>query len=437
MINKKNGLILISTILSFNSFASTPVTLKYTIDRAENSGDSSSLILPYLFSTETMGFNIGVGGVVQGEFQDELLLGATAYKGADSYGFSAGFWNYLIPHTERFYLSGYGFYGFFPEQVAHGGGRINPTPNEDPLPGSGQSSLNDTITGDGHSNFYDLKLEYVLPIGAHQKSATLKYKTKAGLPVGNEKSGAWNPLENGSTIAILRHFYQYQSFDNSITSDFYDGSVRGMEVGIQYDNTNFAPNPSDGSRQYLSFIKDGSVVEPEQEWSFVSFDASVYRDLGESKWASQQVLAMNFWTGYSPTWEVVDTGNDSRYVENGAPYNYGATLGGWNRMRGYDSYRFHDKAVVYSSLEYRHTFKYNPFNSYKWMDVFAIDWIQAVPFIEIGSVAPEYSINSFSDNIKVDGGLSLRMMAAGLVLRADYAVSDEGSNIWFMVNQTY
>lgn len=71
------------------------------------------------------------------------------------------------------------------------------------------------------------------------------------------------------------------------------------------------------------------------------------------------------------------------------------------------------------------------------MDSFAIDWIQLVPFVEVGNVAPEYSFDELFDDVKVDGGLSLRAMAAGLVFRADYAVSDEGQNLWFMVSQTY
>lgn len=244
-------------------------------------------------------------------------------------------------------------------------------------------------------------------------------------------------METGSTIAILRHFHHYQSFENSDYDGIYEGTIRGVELGLQYDNTNFAPNPSDGSRQYISFVKDGSILEPDLEWSFASVDASVYRDLGETSWASQQVLAMNLWTGYSPSWDIEQTGQDSRLVKNAPPYNYGGTLGGWDRMRGYEAYRFHDKAVFYTSLEYRHTFKYNPFKTIEWMDSFAIDWIQLVPFVEVGNVAPEYSFDELFDDVKVDGGLSLRAMAAGLVFRADYAVSDEGQNLWFMVSQTY
>ena len=86
--------------------ASTPITIKYKIEREENSNSKFNLlVLPYFFSTETMGLNFGVGGVMQGLFQEQLVMGATAYKGADTYGISGGFFNYLIPKTKNLYLS--------------------------------------------------------------------------------------------------------------------------------------------------------------------------------------------------------------------------------------------------------------------------------------------------------------------------------------------
>ncbi|MGR5488604.1 BamA/TamA family outer membrane protein, partial [Vibrio alfacsensis] len=82
---------------------------------------------------------------------------------------------------------------------------------------------------------------------------------------------------------------------------------------------------------------------------------SKYFSLGKSDWASQRIIAMNFWTGYSPTWEVTDNPNGTQSINGNAPYNEGATLGGFTRMRGYDNNRFHDKAVIYGSAEYRYT----------------------------------------------------------------------------------
>lgn len=40
-------------------------------------------------------------------------------------------------------------------------------------------------------------------------------------------------------------------------------------------------------------------------------------------------------------------------AKNALPDYYGAKLGGFYRMRGFDSRRFHDKAGIYYSVEYR------------------------------------------------------------------------------------
>ena len=42
-----------------------------------------SLVFPYIFSTESMGLTVGAGGVFKGQFQDQLMLGATAFASAE------------------------------------------------------------------------------------------------------------------------------------------------------------------------------------------------------------------------------------------------------------------------------------------------------------------------------------------------------------------
>ena len=69
----------------------TPVTNKFVIKRSESPSDEKSfVVLPYLFSTDSMGLNVGVGGAIQGIGQEQLTIGGTAYGGNDSFGVSAG-----------------------------------------------------------------------------------------------------------------------------------------------------------------------------------------------------------------------------------------------------------------------------------------------------------------------------------------------------------
>ena len=57
----------------------------------------------------------------------------------------------------------------------------------------------------------------------------------------------------------------------------------------------------------------------------------------------QSVLALDFWTAYSPTWNVRPDGT----IAHQPPAFSGAHLGGLFRMRAYPSQRFGDKAAVY------------------------------------------------------------------------------------------
>lgn len=270
--------------------AATPVSIKYTINRAENTQHkSNTVVLPYFFSSETMGFNLGIGGVVQGVGQEQLAMGATAWGGAESYGTSAGIWNYRPSFSKRTFLSIAGMYAYFPQQRAYAGGKLTPTPNDQPLPGSSDSSQEQYIEGDGFNNWLDLKMEYVLAIGSRRNNAIINYNLRGGLLTEPAPQTYWNPLENGTTILILRQFNRYQSYE-SLTGEN-SGDINAFELGIQYDNTDFAPNPSMGSRQYLSYTYEGKWLTPEDNWDVWQLDMSKYTNIGASDWASQRIFA--------------------------------------------------------------------------------------------------------------------------------------------------
>ncbi|GAM59741.1 hypothetical protein JCM19231_4101 [Vibrio ishigakensis] len=89
-ISKASLATLALTAVSSACLATTPVSIKYTVNRAENTKKNNTMVLPYFFSSDTMGFNLGIGGVVQGIGQDQMAMGATGWGGAESYGFSGG-----------------------------------------------------------------------------------------------------------------------------------------------------------------------------------------------------------------------------------------------------------------------------------------------------------------------------------------------------------
>ena len=420
-----------------NLAAAPAANVKTSIDRAETPDNvKEKLFLPYLFSTDSMGLNIGIGAMFSGYYQDQMTIGGTIFGGDVSEGAGLGVWNFKLPKTERFYLSTYGFLGYYPDQRAYAGGGREYIPAGTPLPGSNESSNQQFLEADGASNWFDIKLEYALPIGATRGKGRVEYKLKDGLLISEPSGGgSWNPLESGATVVVLRQFNRYQSFE--FVDEELDGTIHAVELGILYDNTDFSVNPSTGSSQYFSVSHDAAWLDSDHEWTFMNLDISKYFSFGESEYASQRILAFNFWSGYSPSWELEYDDQGGRIVTGGAPYNEGATLGGFYRMRGFDQNRFHDKASIYTAEEYRYPLKNNPVEDIHWLRFLRLDWFQLVGFAEAGRVAPEYTASELLSDLKFDYGVSLRALTAGIVIRFDIAHSQESTNAWVMVDHPF
>ena len=66
-----------------------------------------------------------------------------------------------------------------------------------------------------------------------------------------------------------------------------------------------------------------------------------------------------------------------------------------------------------------------------------VEWLQFVPFVEVGRVAPNWNLKDLHRDMKWDAGLGLRLWAKGLVARIDVAGSDEGVGVAMMVSQPF
>jgi Omp85 superfamily domain len=411
-------------------------SVKNVLMRDENprEGAKTFLALPYVFSTDSMGFTAGAGGFTKGYGQEQLLVGATAFASVDeAVGLFLGMWDYRPSFTKRFFFGAQGMVGHYPRQRGYSALFFDPDISR---PGSNDSNKDQFEEESGFDNWTDFRLEYVLPIGSGRKEALQHYKIKNGLLVSDPVGGnTWNPLKGGVTNVMLRQFNRFRNFE------FEDGEIGGaihpVELGIAYYNTDWPTNPSVGSSQYLSITQDFGWLESPDTWTFIEFEASKYFSLGDSNWARQRIVALNFWTGDSPSWNE-DTLPDGRIdVTNRPPFYEGATLGGFYRMRGYPVDRFNDRSVIYATAEYRYTLKWNPIPRISWLNFLQSDWIQLVPFIEGGRVANEYNASTFFKDWKLDGGLGFRFLFAGSVVRLDFAVSDESTGIWAMFGHPF
>jgi outer membrane translocation and assembly module TamA len=91
--------------------------------------------------------------------------------------------------------------------------------------------------------------------------------------------------------------------------------------------------------------------------------------------------------------------------------------------------------VLYTTAEYRYTLDGNPLGNISWLKFLQNDWLQLVGFVEGGRVANDYG-DLFSD-WKVDGGIGLRGMFAGAVVRLDVGMSDESTSAWAMIGHPF
>ena len=107
-------------------------------------------------------------------------------------------------------------------------------------------------------------------------------------------------------------------------------------------------------------------------------------------------------------------------------------------MRGFPTQRFNDKAAVYYSAELRMIPDWNPFDRWPWLQQYVgIQWLQFVPFVEIGRVAPEWNAEELHSDMQWCAGLGVRVWAKGIVARIDAAYSTEGVGVQMMIAQPF
>ncbi|MGD8469780.1 MAG: BamA/TamA family outer membrane protein [Desulfobacterales bacterium] len=387
--------------------------------------------VPYAFYNKSFGFAGAYAYAVTGWPQKQSAMIATAIAG--SQGSAMGFMmakDLRIPYTRRLFMDAVAQAGYFQDNEIYVDG--NPDfPDE--RAGSNDSDEDDYVKSDGLDNFFRLRFKYLLPMGHGKDEIISTQVVDRGLLVDGANGGeSWNPFVSGRTYIEMKPFYRKQEVDSDEVRE--DVKTNGLEVSLFRDNRDFKMNPSRGSALRLKFNRDFGWLNSSESWTVVDGEFDKYFSLGKSDWFRQRVLAFDFWTAYSPTWNEKSDGN----IENGAPSFAGATLGGLWRMRGYPSQRFSDKAAIYYAAELRLIPEWNPFENWSWIQKYlGVQWLQFVPFVEVGRVAPDWGFERLHEDMKWDAGLGVRFWAKGLVARIDSAVSDEGFGIQMMVSQPF
>ncbi len=423
------------------------------VDRDDN-GSSTWIALPYAFSSDATGLTGGIAGIFHGFLQPQMTMVITAFRGeslpvneygsngavskeeAYSKGFFLGISGVRVPYTERFFMSFLGMRAYYPNQQIYVDGSNDSVRD---IESKDYTNLTPFQT-QGWSNWSYLDLRYVLPIGASSQEILPIIKTRRGIAINRENVGGGIPFITGQTIAGVKPFYQRWTADKLDPNA--EISTNGLKGYIEHDNTDYPDNPSRGYSMRFEYAQDFGWSESTEAWNALEAEYSHYIELPLPSWMRHQVIAVNGWTAYSPSWDKSSpipkddgSGEDSVFDKGQPPMWEGARLGGWNRMRAYDSNRFSDKAAIYGTIEYRMIPNFNPMNDQKWSPI-PIDWFQAVIFAEAGRVAPQYNLDLFKD-LKYDAGFSIRALAATLPIRFDMAFGSEGSSMWVMIQQPF
>ena len=389
-----------------------------------------TLSLPYAFYNENFGFAAGYVYGKVGSPQKQATILTTAIIGTDGgMGFLVGR-DIQMPRIERLFLDPIVSVGYFTDNDSY----INGNPDfANERAGSNDSDEDNYVEGDGWDNFFRLKFKYLLPIGGGRDEIITTYKVKDGLLISEPKGGtSVNPFKSGRSYLQLRPFYRSQQIDGDDVRT--STKTNGLDFSVFLDNRDFYANPSRGFSLMGKASRDFGWFNSSDSWTNLEGELDAYIPFKMGSWLRQGVVAFDYWTSYSPTWDEQSDGE----ITNRPPAYTGSTLGGLWRMRGYPTQRFNDKAAIYYAAELRLIPYWNPFDRWPTFQKYVgIKWLQFAPFVEVGRVAPEWSFSQLHSDMKWDAGLGLRASAKGIVIRIDSAYSDEGIGLQMMISQPF
>ena len=404
-----------------------------TQDVNDNNKSKFMMVLPFGLSTESMGLVFGAVGIWSGYGQEQMNILVSGYYGVPSkientfeevsaFGVAVAVNNFKPYWSERTYVSLLGMIAYYPNQSLYVHGS-NDSPHE-------------PLKTKGYNDWFYINYNFVLPMGEYTDKTVITYSLDRGLPKGREKFGGGIPFVTGASTIEWSPFYTRWTADKLNYDPTW--ASNGLRVKFVHDNTDFISTPSRGYNFYLQYSVDFGAFNSSQTWDAYEASYSQYIELGNASWMRQNVIALNIWTAYSPSWELDNYFEDTEINAHRPPAWEGARLGGHTRMRGYATNRFSDKAAIYYGAEYRFIPDFNPLNKKDntWMPI-GIDWFQAVLFAEAGRVSPEYTFDILHDDMKYDVGFSIRALAAKIPVRFDMAYGKEGMNMWFMVQQAF
>ena len=401
------------------------------------------LLVPYGFYNDSTGVAAALAFVGVGYLQPQFDMVVNTYAGSNhSYAVFVLAKDYQMYDQGRWFVDTKLLNGHWGSINSYQNGNASYTGQQ---AGSNNSSKDNYLETEGYDQYYRIKFHYLLPIGdgAGADRIIHTYYLNNGILSPQSASGAkeWNPFRSGLTNFELEPFYRDQDLtvthgSTTLPSNDVNPRTSGVTVRLDYDNTDWPKNPSRGSHTKLSYSHDPGWLNDVPRWTQMSFEFAKFVPLTNTANTRQRVLAFDVWTSNIPTWNSTED-IDGQTVYERPPVFMGSTLGGLDRQRGYATNRFNDKAAINYQVEYRHVPTKNPLNRFSLLEPLHIRWIQYVGFVEVGRVADTWNLDTLHSSMKTSVGVGARVLALGLVVRADLAASEEGPQVQMFIGQVF
>ena len=208
----RNSIVLLRAVGLLLLFQTLEAPAQYKIREGDEKGElqSRTIIVPYAFSTETLGLGVGVG-VTYGPKSQSLYYGTAYVTDNGSDFFMIGGNNLRVPGIERLHLRPRFMVGNYTHMRIYVDG--NPAFSEERA-GSNESSKENFREEEAVDMLVDLEFRYTLPWGHYRGQAVHTYITDNGV-LKEQPSGAesMNPLESGQSSLLFQPYYRRQFTD--------------------------------------------------------------------------------------------------------------------------------------------------------------------------------------------------------------------------------
>ena len=386
--------------------------------------------VPFLFSSRDWGTAIGGSGLLRSVGQPQMSLFGTGIVSSNSTWLGyLSLNNIMMPGLDQWLLDISAMEASFSETSYYVPGNPNFTHE---TPGTNDSSADNHVRTSGQESRYKLQFKYILPIGQGRDGAlaTLGQQNKSN----NQTGRVWNPFESGVTSLEFQPFYERQKLGSEaqLTGD---DEAMGMRFIADYDNRNSSQLPTRGSKLSFTLSHDWGGSN-RAEWTTWEMEYSKFFNLGGNSLMRQQVIAVNAWLADTPSWNDTTSVNGSEQYKR-PPSFAGINLGGWDKLRGYTSERFHGRSAVSYSFEYRVMPEWQPLDDIPVIRGYDIPWWQWTFFIDAGRVADTFSLGELHNDMKYSFGGGIRFRVEGVTVRTEIASSKEETQFRVFVNQPF